>query len=173
MLRLRTILVGMLLLGATPVIGVTLCTINHSLSTEGKKVEERTSQQVSETQAITFTETIGGKGTTRDGAPYSTHVYKSSDGIVVSVIRENQDSASKAGKALQRKIKQANKILEESPKLDEKGQRIGKRVVAMFAPDDSLNKQASVIWTDGQQLYYIKSSSLKHALEFEKQFYNK
>ncbi len=90
---------------------------------------------------------------------------------MVSVTRENRDSADRANKELQRRLKAALRIIERGSKLDDKGQRVGERVVAMFALSDSQKEQASVLWTNDQQLYYIGSLSLKHALEFEKQFY--
>ena len=131
------------------------------LKQEGEKQES----------ASRFNEVSSKKGSTKDGAPFSSQLYQSSDGIELTVTRENRDSAGRANKELQKKLKGSLRIIGRAPKLDEKGERVGERVVAIFAFDDSQKEQASVLWTNGQQFYYIESLSLKHALEFEKQFY--
>lgn len=131
-----------------------------------------TQQVIKQEKALEFNEVSSEKGTTKDGAPFSSQLYQSSDGVGLTVTRENRDTADRANKELQRKLKGATRIIERGSKLDEKGQRVGERVVAMFALDDSQKEQASVLWTSGRQFYYIESLSLKHALEFEKQFYH-
>ena len=171
MSRFSAALIVAFLTGATSVTAATLWIIGHRSPPEVMKSEGISLKQTPENQAITFADKLGAKGTTKDGAPFSTHVYESSDGVVVSMMRENRDSPPKADKALQRKLKKAIRIIERGSKLDEEGRRVGERVVAMFALDNSQKEQASVLWTNGQQLYYIESLSLKHALEFEKQFY--
>ncbi len=89
----------------------------------------------------------------------------------MSVTRESRRSTASARKQLRSKLKEVVTVVEQGPKLGEKGQRIGERVVATFGPAGSQNGQASVFWTDGIQFYSIQSPSLKHALEFEKQYY--
>lgn len=128
-------------------------------------------QQEANREAVEFESIQGERGKTEDGIPFSYHLYKSSDGVGVATTVENRESPIRASKALQRKIKKAVKIIERGPKLNEKGQQIGERVVVIFVPNDSYKEQASVLWTDGTQFYYIESSSLRHVLEFEKKFY--
>lgn len=158
-------------LGAISATAATLWIIGHRSPPHAMKSEDVNLKQAPDNQEITFADKLGAKGTTKDGAPFSTHVYESSDGVVVSIMRENRDSPTKADRALQKRLKRAIRIIERGSTLDEKGQRVGERVVAMFALDNSQKEQASVLWTNGQQLYYIESLSLKHALEFERQFY--
>lgn len=123
-------------------------------------------------QAVTeFKELTSVKGTTKDGAPYSAQIFESTTGVRVSVTRENRDSAARASKELQKRIKPAVEIIERGPRLDETGQRVGERVVATFAKSDSSGNEVTVLWTNGGQLYYIQSRSLPVALEFEKKFY--
>ncbi|HLN98462.1 MAG TPA: hypothetical protein VK208_08385 [Pyrinomonadaceae bacterium] len=129
------------------------------------------SQQESTKEAGEFEDVQSGRGKTDEGIQFSYHLYKSSDGVGVATTVENRASPVRANKALQRRIKRAVKIIERGPKLDNNGQRIGERVVAVFAADGSKNEQAAVLWTDGSQFYYIESPSLKHALGFEKKFY--
>jgi len=122
-------------------------------------------------QEIQFNDMAGGKGTTKDGAPFSFHHYQSSDGIGVSVTRENRDTRSRAQRALKKRLKGAARIIERGEKVNEKDSSVGQRVVAEFALDGSDKTYVSIIWTYGGQLYFIESSSLQHALEFEKRFY--
>ncbi|MFN2533006.1 MAG: hypothetical protein ABR555_17105 [Pyrinomonadaceae bacterium] len=122
-------------------------------------------------QPLEFKDFQGGRGKTADGIPFSYHLYKSSDGVGVTTTVENHRSPASAQKALQRKIRTAIKMIERGPKLKNKAERIGERAVLTFALPDFHKEQAAVLWTNGQRLYYIESLSLKHALEFEKQFY--
>ena len=122
-------------------------------------------------QASQFRELSSGKGTTKDGAPFSTQTYESKDGVKVLVMRENRDSPERASRRLQERTKEAVEIVERDTKMDEKGQRVGDRVVATFAKSDSSEKEVAVLWTNGAQFYYIQSPSLPVTLEFEKKFY--
>lgn len=129
------------------------------------------SQRESSKDAVEFEDIEGGRGKTEDGMPFSYHLYKSSDGVGVTTTIENRGSAVRANKALQRKIKKASQIIERGAKLDNKGQRVGERVVAMFALDGPEKEHRAVLWTEGSQFHYIESSSLRHALQFEAKFY--
>ena len=159
------------LLGVTGFSAAALWRIRHRPPQEVMKSETIGLQQAPNNQDVTFLEKMGGKGMTRDGALFSFELYKSSDGVEVSVTRENRKSPTNASKALQRRLKKVIKIIERESKLNEDGQRTGERVVAMFALTGSDKEQAAVLWTDGSQFYYIESASLRHALEFEKKFY--
>lgn len=129
------------------------------------------SQQAASREPVEFEDVQGGRGKTEDGIPFSYHLYKSSDGVGVTTTVEDCGSTFRANRALQRKSKRAVKIIERRPKLDDKGKRVGERVVAMFAPDSSEKENAAVLWTEGSQFHYIESSSLRHALRFEEKFY--
>lgn len=129
------------------------------------------SQQEPSSEAIEFEDIQGGRGKTEDGVPFSYHLYKSSDGIRVTTTVENRGSPVRANQALQRKIKKASKIIEQKANLDDKGQRVGERVVAIFPSNGSEKEHSAVLWTEGSHFHYIESSSLGHALKFEKRFY--
>jgi len=122
-------------------------------------------------QASEFRELSSGKGTTKDGAPFSTQAYESKDGVKILVMRENRDSPERASRRLQERTKEAVEIVEQGSKVDEKGQRVGERVVATFTKNGSSEKEVVILWTNGQQFHYIQSSSLQVAREFEKKFY--
>lgn len=161
-----------LLIASTAVGSAALWIIqNRSTSAPMQKEKMAHKQEMKQEPALRFNEVSSKKGATKDGAPFAAQLYQSSDGTELIVTRENRDSASRANKELQKKLKAAITIIERGPKLNEKEQRVGERVVVTFAPDRSQEEKALVLWTNGNQLYYIESLSLKHALEFEKQFY--
>lgn len=139
-----------------------------------EKKEEMVLKQevIKQSDVLEFNEVSNKKGNTREGVPFSARLFQSSDGIDVSVWRENHNSAPRANKELRRKLKRAATIIERGPKLGQKGQRIGERVIVTFAPAGSQKEHSSVLWTNGSQLYYVESPSLKHALEVEKKFYS-
>jgi hypothetical protein len=147
------------------------CASGRSSNMTMKEQDTTNKPEANRGQAIEFKELTSVKGTTKDGAPFSTQIYESTTAVRVSVTRENRDSAARASKELQKRIKPAVEIIERGPKLDETGQRVGERVVATFAKSDSSGNEVTVLWTNSGQLYYIQSTSLPVALEFEKKFY--
>jgi len=68
-------------------------------------------------------------------------------------------------------IRKAIRVIERGAKFSGEGQRKGERVALLIRRGGSGAVQAVVIWTDGSDLYVVESSSLKHALAFEKQAY--
>lgn len=147
------------------------CDSRHGAKTTMEKQNSNVPTETKQNRTAEFKEISAGKGTTRDGAPFSTQLFESQEGVRVSIIRENRDSPVRADKELQRRIKQALEIVERGPKVDERGQRVGERIVAKFAKNGSAEEEVAILWTEGQQLYSIKSLSLTVALEFEKKFY--
>ncbi len=148
------------------------CASDRNSNMTIKEQDTTNKPEIKPSQAATeFKELTSVKGTTKDGAPYSAQIYESPDGVKVSVTRENRDSSAGASKALNKRIKEAVEIVEQADKMDEKGQRVGERVVATFAKSDSSEKEVAVLWTNGAQFYYIQSPSLPVTLEFEKKFY--
>lgn len=136
------------------------------------KTEEMILKQEPVKQDIEFKNLEGVKGEVENGVPFSSQLYEASDGVILSVTRENWGSPLRANKALRRKLEKAVNIIERAPKFDEKEHQVGERVVAIFTPGSPDKNQASVIWTYGSQFYYIESSSISHILEFEKRFYH-
>ena len=125
--------------------------------------------QLQQTQ-ISFTFRSGADGTTTDGASFSAVSYVASDGVVVTSMSEEYPSKRRAELALKKKLRKAIKIDQRGAKFDRNGKRIGTRVQATYSPDDKFNSPATIIWTEGSQLHSIGSVSLRHVLEFEKQF---
>lgn len=132
---------------------------------------DRAYLQEADIQPLEFKDLQGGRAKTRDGTPFSYHLYKSSDGVGVTTIVENHSSPASAQKALRKKLRTAIKIIERGPRTEDQAKEKGERAVFTFPLPGSNKEQAAVLWTDGQQLYHIESLSLKHALAFEKQYY--
>lgn len=129
---------------------------------------ENRHQQPSANQAIKYENIVSGRAETADGTPFSFQSYKSADGVPISTRVERRNSAARAEKELLRNMNAAVKILEQGPKLDVSGRKIGKRVVLTTKQEGSTKLQTTVLWTEGSQLHFIESPSLQHALEFEK-----
>jgi hypothetical protein len=124
-----------------------------------------TAQDLIEGQ-IDFQPTTIVDGTTADGkGGFTSHRYKSSDGVEVSLDSTGYQTHERATTALEERLKDADQIIERKPKMNEKGEIVGERVVAIFSPTSY--SRAAVIWTDGSVLSSIESSSLPHALAFE------
>ena len=53
----------------------------------------------------------------------------------------------------------------------EDGKKIGERIVAAFSKDSTIRPEM-ILWTDGNKIYMVESTSFSHALIFEKKFPN-
>jgi hypothetical protein len=124
------------------------------------------SPQKVEFQAVKYYS--GRKG---NGAQFSAGTYDSTDGKVVSSTVETYRSATRAKSELKKRIKKATEIVERGSKRNRNGKLIGYRVVVMLRGGSQFGTYATVLWLAGEELHIIESSSLQHALEFERQFY--
>lgn len=118
-----------------------------------------------------FRSLSAGRGRKKDGTPFSFALYQSADRTGVSVTTEKYRTENAAKRALRKEMRHAVKVVDKATKLSQGGKRIGERAVVMFAAQGTSMAQATVLWTDGSDFHYIKSSSLQRALEFEKKFY--
>jgi hypothetical protein len=94
--------------------------------------------------------------------------YQSSDGVKVAKTGFGFDSSAEAAARLNALLSRADRIIEITPKLDKKGQHVGERIVGIFHPENSSERVAAVIWTEGKGLLCIESSSLRHVLKLER-----
>lgn len=117
---------------------------------------------------ITFERTEAGRRARPTGEAISFQEFKASDGVWLSTEVETYKSPDLAIKELQTRIKEAVNIIERKPLLDEKGTRMGERVVAQFASIENHPPYYAVIWATELNLRTIASPSLKHIEEFEK-----
>jgi hypothetical protein len=101
-----------------------------------------------------------------DGISSSYHTYVSFDGVKVWRSGESYPSPARAREALESRLKGAVKIFKRGP-VFERGRMVGQRVVAEFTADKS-EKRFSVLGTYEGVLWAIETSTLRHALAFER-----
>jgi hypothetical protein len=129
----------------------------------------RITHGMSDLRSLTFTTTRSSEGTTEQGIAYSEKQIESSDCEILKTRTEYFDSSAQALEEFTKKLKQAINVIEQGPKTNSAGQRVGERAVAAFKAeqsDESLD-QSIVMWTDGSQ-YHVVKGRFPHVLEFEK-----
>lgn len=107
---------------------------------------------------------------TQPATPQSTPidpVYLLSDGTSVSGVCVQYPTPAAAAETMQKKLRQyATDIIEDGPKLDAHGQRVGARVAAI-----SQGKEGScafVLWTTGTKFCTVDAPRLWQALRYER-----
>jgi len=116
-----------------------------------------------------FTPVSSYSGRRGNGAEFSAEDYSSTDGVSVIMTVETYTSVSRAKEALRKRIREASRIVERSPKVDGDGTILGERVVLSFAPGIHHRAYATILWLEQEDLHEIESTSLRAALEFERQ----
>jgi hypothetical protein len=94
--------------------------------------------------------------------------YEAPDGVKISISGAQFQSPSQAKRELRERLKPAIIILERGPKHDNKGGKVGERVVELFNSKEAGKRDALVLWTDKKNIHEVWSVSLSHALEFER-----
>ncbi len=97
--------------------------------------------------------------------------YKSYDGERLAFYRARFSSAETAKNCFQFKVQNAARIVEREPLYDETGEKIaGERIVALYnEPPESIVRQSAVIISlDEDRIFEIASTSLRHALIYDK-----
>lgn len=120
---------------------------------------------------MTFTSVLAGSGRTEDGSPFSFWSAKSSDGVAISARTEKRRSVARAHAELRKQLKSAE-VVEQGPKTNNQGERVGERVVGCFAATHETKGRCVVLWTDGSDFHFLESQSLRHLLAFEKKYYS-
>lgn len=155
----RTLTVLLVMLGGAIII--------HPSKVNDSKNIEHTSTQIE--PCLKFIHLSAGLTSSKQGESVALHTYMASDGTMAFRTYFYYRSPKKANKELRRKLTSAVQIIKhEEHKLNEKGSRIGARVVGIFRSNVSGVNEFEVIWTDGSDLNVIKGSSLQHVLQLEK-----
>lgn len=95
--------------------------------------------------------------------------YRASDGVNLRFDHLDFPSAEEATRAFEKELGVSTKIISREFLRDREGKFIvGERVVALFPADDGRN-WPMVVCLDGNELYEISSTSLRHILIFEKE----
>jgi hypothetical protein len=122
-------------------------------------------------QDISFQEKGAVHGTTEDGCEFSSTGWESSDGVVVFLKIYYCKSSTNAQRVLNKLTKDATKVFEKRTLTRKDGKKIGERIVAAFSKDSTIRPEM-ILWTDGNKIYMVESTSFSHALIFEKKFPN-
>lgn len=107
-------------------------------------------------------------GRKANGATFSAGIYESSDGVGVSTTVETYSSAAQAKNEMKKRIRKAARVIERSSKVDKNDKLIGERVVISVTRGTGNGAYATVLWANQEDLHIIESTSLRHALEFER-----
>jgi hypothetical protein len=106
---------------------------------------------------ITFT---GGVST----SAFQTH-YWSSDGKFLRFGCFERASTRVANLEL-RDYRSAGRVIEQGPKVNDDGERVGERIVVDEIP--GLETEANIVWTEHSRIFLIRAPTVRHALLFEK-----
>ena len=117
---------------------------------------------------IRFKETGIGCGRMPGGGGFSVTSYSSSYFVRLWSSSAGYSSAEKANEAFQTQAKDAIEVIEQTPKFDKAGQRVGERALAIFSNQEGDERIVCVFWTDKRLVCSICSPSLMHVLDFEK-----
>jgi hypothetical protein len=114
---------------------------------------------------IKFKRTLMGDGF-NEGRRTSFMAYESDDGVKVLLSVETFPSPALARRELLRSVREAEKVLEHQRSINNRNP-YEERASLILKSQDSSPKTA-ILWTSGRDLHFIESSSLRHALLFEK-----
>ena len=109
-----------------------------------------------------------GRAIDGDGG-FSITTYRSSYFVKVSYAYVEHSSPDKANTTFDEMLAEAVDVIALTPKLDEHGNAVGRRALAILTDKETDKQFACVFWTGDKTLYSINSFSLLHVLEFEKQ----
>lgn len=103
-----------------------------------------------------------------DGGEFSATAYSSSYSVRLSFAHYSYSSKDEANEVFDHYVREAVRVVETTPNLNKRGIPLGRRAVTISYNPETKQTYASVFWTDGGALHFIESSSLLHAIEFEK-----
>jgi hypothetical protein len=104
-----------------------------------------------------------------DGYRACFSTFESSDGMVFSSATIPYYSSKRARTGLEMKLRKAVEIIERVDTFDETGRKVGKKVLATFAPfDGSSMVSAAILWIRGSEFRYVRSATLRNILEYRK-----
>ena len=105
---------------------------------------------------------------TDGGGGFSASSYTSSSSARLVFSHLGYASIEKANEVFDNEIRKAVRVVEITPKHNEKGELVGRRAVATFLDRETNLSYAAVFWTNGKFVHAIESTSLLHVIEFEK-----
>ena len=129
---------------------------------------ESVTHQPKAKKAVRFEEIMMGELVTQDGVHLATTTFRASDGVMLTAIDGEFDSAQRAQQEFEKETAKAAQLLERGKKKDKKENVIGER--ARIVADSSSSNKAimAVLWTNGLWFHEIRSTSVRDILELEK-----
>lgn len=94
--------------------------------------------------------------------------YDTSDGQWLSEGVVVYESSKKARKELNKWIVEATRIIERVPNYKNRWGYLGERIVIANPPNKEGKETFSILWYEGETVFYIDAPTLELALEFEK-----
>lgn len=128
------------------------------------------SQQVVESPHFKFKWDGGGRVPKKSALEVSFSRYKSDDNVLVERIVEKYKSAHDALVELNKLTARASQVMERNQKKAWDGSQVGDRVQLLFK-NSTTSPRIAIAWTDGSRVFLLRSDSLQHALDFERQDY--
>jgi hypothetical protein len=162
MQRTITYIVMALMTFSTGVAAVWLCSSALSKETAAIELNENVVLLAAAPAKRRFTPTF------RGCKPGWVQGYVTSDGERLSESGNGFASPALAKRELQKRIQEAEIIIERGPRLDAMGKKVGERLIAVFPATEYRRKSVSIIWTYNDILGSINAPTLQLALEFEK-----
>lgn len=107
---------------------------------------------------------------TSDGTNLSFSTYVTLDGVFITIIRGDFQSAKSAEEELNLRVKTASRVIERDTNTDIFGERHGQRAVLAQSEAISPSETLSVIWTDGIHYWEIDSVSMPLLKALEKKY---
>jgi|GEM_PF-5660955 len=120
------------------------------------RIETVKQPEATDSQSITFS---GGIET----SAFQAH-YFSSDGGFLRYGCFERASPSVAARELHEYLTE-NHVVKRTAKLDDRGNRIGERLV--LSPEPGPEPEAMIVWNEGSRFHIIRAPTVKHALLFE------
>jgi hypothetical protein len=102
-----------------------------------------------------------------EGVHFGITTYVGQSGLALNVIHADLGSPAAANKWIERKISEAQKLIDQAPEENGNGILVGTRAEISFETGDD-RPAVAVLWTNRQAFYEITSLSLKDARELEK-----
>lgn len=133
---------------------------------ENKKASEQTVSAPPAKPQKAIVSGLAGEGISEDGYATSFSDRDYSDGTYVHQLSTFYNSPKQANAALAKRLEKAVEIIRREPNLDDRGVKVGERVVATFtSAPGAKSVSAELLWTDGSRYVAQQRASVQDILE--------
>jgi hypothetical protein len=110
-----------------------------------------------------------GSGTRNDGFLFTTMRLSASDGGVLDRYFVDFSTSAQASRELSAWVSTAEKTLRKTPQMNERGRKVGDRILAIFPGKSPESDRVKLIWNVGPKFRAASANSLDLVMEFERQ----